>query len=185
MIAALALRFGVAAWMVELAAVLALAGAGTWYHHHVYHQGELAADARNLLVAKANSDRANAERDRLNGRVAAVQAELNTYTAALEALQRDYEDEKAVSDGRRRALATGAERMQILAAKRPADPNRPPGGAAAGAVDTGGAVDTYDIDPAVAANLEQFRVDHNGAIKAVSACVGQYDALKQAVDALP
>jgi Skp family chaperone for outer membrane proteins len=174
-------------WKIGGALALAggLAAAGVAYHHHVYQQGVSAESVRRDVIEAANSKRADDERAALNKRIAAVQADLDKARTRVAELSRDYENEKAISAQRKRALAAGDERMQILARKRSADPHGPPSGAATGTVDSGSRSDTYDIDPAVAANLEQLRADHNGAIKALNACVEQYDALKSAADAMP
>lgn len=184
----MALRFGVPPWLVQLvlliACALALAGAGIWTHQHIYHQGELAADARNAAINKANSDKANRERDALNAKIAKVQGDLNDAQRIVANLTRSYEDEKIISEQYQRDLLTGRERLRILTRKQSADSNGSTDSGAAGTVDTGTAV-IEDIDPAAAAWLERFRAGSNAAIDRLNACIVRFDALKAAVEAMP
>lgn len=187
-IASLALRAGLPNWMVQAILALLLAavlfGSLAGLHHHVYHQGEVAADARNAKVNKANSDRANAERDKLNKQIAAVQAELDAARATVAAIKKEMDDEKAVSTERQRRLVAGDERMRILTRQRPAGPEQPPASGCAGGLDPQASVEA-DIDPAVAGWLEGFRLEHNEAIRRLDACILRYDAVKAAADAMP
>lgn len=165
--------------------VLALIGGGAWYYHHVYHSGELAQKVRDDTAAKIESDRADAARAALNQRIAAVQADLAKSRERVAELQKDFDNEKAVSDARQRDLLAGRERMRVLVrAARPAGADGPAQGGSAAGVDSGGEV-VVDIDPAVASNLERFRSERNRAAVALDACIVDYDALKAAVDALP
>lgn len=184
----LATRFSIRPWLLQLllaaAAMMGTAAALVWTHHHIYHQGEVAADARNAATNKANSDRADHERNFLNAKVALAQANLTKARAELAVLQGNYDNEKAISTQRQLDLLAGRERMRILTRQRPADPNRPPTSGPAGPVDPGTAV-TEDIDPGVSAWLEWFRAEHNAAVDRLNACIVKYDAVKAAADAMP
>lgn len=171
-------------WIASLLLIGAVLGGGAWVHHHIYHQGELAADARNAAINKTNSDHADAERNLLNGKIALAQANLNAARAALAVLQKDYDNEKTVSSQRQLDLLAGRERMRILTRQRPTDPNRQAASGPAGPVDQGTAV-VEDIDPGVSAWLERFRAGNNAAIDRLNACIVKYDAVKAAADAMP
>lgn len=184
MIAALALRWGVASWLLELLLLAALCGAGVWYHGHVFHQGEVAANDANAIVAKANSDRADAERDKLNGKVRAAQSLVTAGDAKVAQLETRLLDEKAISVDLQRDLSAGRKRLSILTRARPVDPNGPPGGPAAGQVNQGAGV-IADIDPGVASNLERFRSDYNSAVERLNMCIVRYDTVRAAAEAMP
>lgn len=188
LIAKIALRAGLPNWLVQAIGILLLCltlfGGVAWVHHHIYHQGELAADARNTAVNKANSDRAKAELDRLNTQIAATQAKLDMARADVTRLSKELKDEKSVSTDRQRRLLAGTERMSILTRQRPADPNgQAPGGSAAG-LDQGTAV-TQTLDGRVASDLEWARQTRDEAIDRLNACISSFDEVKAAADAMP
>lgn len=171
-------------WIAGLLLIGTVLGGGAWIHHHIYHQGELAADARNAVINKANSDRANAERNLLNGKIALAQSNLTAARATLAVLQKEYDDEKVISNQRHADLLAGRERMRVLARQRPANPNRPAEGGSAGPVDQGAEI-VVDLAGSAAAAIDQLRVDRNEAIRRLEACIVKYDAVKAAADAMP
>lgn len=185
MIAALLLRYGIPMWAAKMlgAALLfaAIAGAGLAYHHHVYAQGEAAADARAAAREKANSDRADAELVKLNTRLAEKQTELRAAIADLVRLQKENDYEKSNSLALQSDLAAGRKRLSVLVRQRPADPAKPPDGSAIAAVGGGAAV-SADLAERPAASLEWLRSTREEAINRLDACIAAYSAVEKAVD---
>lgn len=192
MIAAMILRMathlGVPAWMVQavlgLVLLAALAGAAAFEVHHIYHSGELAAEARDAIREKANSDRADKELARLNDRVRVVQAALDGARAFVAQLQKEMTDEKAASDDLQRRLRAGDVRLSVLTRQRPADQAQSPGSTAVGRLDQEPAVES-DLDQEVAANLVGLTSEGDQAIIRLAACIIRYDKVKAAADAMP
>lgn len=188
MIEALALRLKVAQWIVEavlgfVAVVVLLLGLA-WAHHHVFHKGELAEGARRDAVDVRRTAAANAERDLLNKKVAAVQASLIAARTAVAVLQEKYDHEKIVSDQRRLDLLAGRQRLQVLARQRPTAANGSPPGGPAGGLDSQPDI-VVDLAGSSAAAIDGIRVDYNAAVARLNACIAKYDTLKAAVDAMP
>lgn len=187
-IAKLALRAGLPHWAVQAIFSLLLGivvfGGLAFVHHHIYHQGELAADARNATVNKANSDRADAEQIRLNARIAAAQSNLDMARADLEKLSKELQDEQAVSTDRQRRLLAGDLRLRVLTRQRPADPNGQAPGGPATDLDQGTEV-VVDLASGPAAAIDQLRTEHNEAVRRLEGCILEFDAVKAAADAMP
>lgn len=184
----LAKRFGLSEALVEfIATFLLLFGFALgcmWLHHHVYHQGEVAADTRNAAMNKTNSDRANAERDKLNAQISIVQSSLDEATSAVSVLQEQLKNEKANSSDYQHRIAVGEQRLSVLVRQRPADPNQAPESGTVGGLGAQPSV-TADLDPAVGAGLIGLTSEGDVAIIRLNACILRFDALKAAVDSMP
>jgi hypothetical protein len=169
----------------KIGAALALAAAmvagAASYHHHVFAQGEAHDKARSDAVMAANTLAATKELLSINGRMRKVQADLADAQTALQKLQQENDNEKAISSQRQSDLLAGRERMRILTrARNPVEAGSPAGSAAA-AVDQGAGV-VADLDGGVAAGLDRIRERHNEAVRRLAACVVAYDAVKTAAD---
>lgn len=189
LIAMLSGRFKVPEWIVEtaLAAVLVLGAylGLLWAHHHVYHQGELAADARAAVRERANSERERAARDKIDAQIMTVQKALNAANDAVATLQGELDHEKTVSSDYQRRLAAGEQRLSVLVRQRPTDPAHPaPDGETAGGLGSQPSY-TAELDPAVAAGLVGLTSEGDVAIIRLNACILRFDALKAAVDSMP
>jgi hypothetical protein len=191
MIALLA-RLAMPKWLVQLLAGIALLTALVLgvrgYLSHVYHEGELASDARHTVIDAANTRKAEAEQARLNGQIAATQSKLDAARADVAKLQQGHDHDQAISDDRQRRLLAGTDRERVLiraiAPQRTADQNGQAPSAGTGAMDSGSAV-SATLDGRVASDLEWLRQTRNSALTGLQACIVRYDALKQAVDAMP
>lgn len=184
MIAALLLRFGVPMWLAKLALLGLLAGGAVLYHHHVYKQGEDAADARAAVREKANSDRAKAALAELNEKLAKKQADLDTVVADLARTGWELSNEKRDSAALQSDLLAGRKRLSVLVRQRPADPAKPPDAACPAQVDSG-ATFSADLAERPAASLEWLRSTREEAIDRLDACTKLYDAARKAVNDAP
>jgi hypothetical protein len=189
-IAALLLRFGIPQWAAGLAAVVALAlglfGGLAWHDHVVFERGVAQERAHRDGLDAAATAKAEAERARLNARLALAQGQLDAALAAVEKLKSERDHEQAVSLDRQQRLLAGVERERVLirvttGAGTPGTAG-PAQGAGAAPVDPGRAVGA-SLDGRVASDLEWLRQTRSDALAGLRACVASYDAVKAAADA--
>lgn len=181
MIASLLLKYGIPMWMVKLVLAAALASGAVAYHHHVYKQGEDAANARATAREKANSDLADAELKKINAKLAQKQIELTAAIADLARLQKENDDEKINSAALQSDLLAGRKRLSVLVRQRPADPTQPPDNSCPAQVDSGATV-SADLAERPAAAIEWLRSTREEAINRLDACVAAYDSSRKAVN---
>lgn len=184
MIAALLLKYGIPSWLTKLAAGAALAlglWAGVaWHDRVVFNRGVAQESARRDQIELANEAKAMAERNRINVKLAATQAELNIAIANLSQLQTELDHEKQVSSQRQADLLAGRERLRVLVrATSQADPAGHAQGAPAAAVDSGTEV-IADLAGTTASAIDQLRTEHNEAVVRLNACIQAYDAVQAA-----
>lgn len=164
-----------------------LIGGAAAYRDHVYGLGVTAERVRRDDLDHRRSLAADAERDALNGRIRAAQADLNIARANLGRKDLELQHAQEISNQRAADLAAGRARERVLvraASQRPVDPDRPTIRATAADLDPDAPIEA-DLDPRVAGWLEGVRADHNAAIERLDACVQSYDAVKAAADAMP
>jgi len=172
-----------APWLAGLALLAAAAGAFMAYHHAGVNEGVARESLRRDAIDAKNSAAANARLVVETDRVRAAQADLATAQADNQRLQLENEHAKTTASHRNAALLSGDERLRIEVTG-PRDPvdAASAGGPAAAAVDQG--TGAYaDIAPTVAAGLDAIREAHNEAVRRLDACIREYDALHDAVNA--
>jgi len=174
---------------IKIGAAAALVVALAGWHFHAVHA---AADARGAQVTAQrdaidaqNTARAQGELLALNERMRKAQADLAMAQSELQKLSEENSHEKLVSAQRQSDLLAGHERMSVRTASIPAcNPAQAGSTAGAGAPDVDqGAGPVVDLDPAVAAGIDEIREQHNEAVRRLQGCIITYDAVKAAADA--
>lgn len=172
-----------APWIAGAALLGLLVGGLQVRHYHDISQGEAKESARRDLMDAKNTAAAQSALLAENGKTRAAQATLAIVQADNQRLQQENDREKATSKQRNAALLAGTERMRIeLAGARNPAQTGSASGATTVTVDQGASFDA-DIAPAVAAGLDAIREAHNEAVRRLGACIKEYDALYNAVNA--